>query len=512
MDIRTKLVFALVAVALGSMIALGGFMYWFTNRQLKESRLEQLDGLAAAMKEGMEQIASGWEDRVRLIASRTQLREILRDGNPSENARDKARIGRILADAQASVPTVAALAVYDTRGEFIASAGWGTETDIPLHLTAIPHAGDGVVYERVLAPEHEELRVAYSAPLTSDGTRRGDLVGVLQVRLDAAPLVRLTRNREGLGLTGETLVAIRDVDGAVRVLTPFRLGTPPEWYEVQLRGESDPVALAMAGQEGSYSNDLSDPGGEPVWAAIRYLEEMDWGLILKIDASEAKAPAEAYRKYLTDVVISLAALAILIGTIMGLRFAKPIHELSAAADRIRGGDLSVRAPTNSQDEVGLLARNFNQMAEELEQQVTLLREFQNYFDYSLDMLCIAGYDGFFKRVNPAFQRTLGWTTEELLSRKFLDFVHPDDLPKTEEEIENLARGQPTISFENRYMCFDGSEKILAWTAHPEPETGMIYAIARDVTDLRAEQDRAAEKIRHLQRRLEEAEAKRRGEP
>jgi PAS domain S-box-containing protein len=152
------------------------------------------------------------------------------------------------------------------------------------------------------------------------------------------------------------------------------------------------------------------------------------------------------------------------------------------------------------------------MAEELEQQVTLLREFQNYFDYSLDMLCIAGYDGYFKRVNPAFVRILGWDTEELLSRRFLDFVHPDDLKRTEQEIENLAKGQPTISFENRYMCQDGSEKILAWTAHPEPEAGLIYAIARDVTALREERTRAAERIRNLQDRLEKVETKMRGEP
>ena len=62
------------------------------------------------------------------------------------------------------------------------------------------------------------------------------------------------------------------------------------------------------------------------------------------------------------------------------------------------------------------------------------------------------------------------------------------------------------------MCFDGSERILAWTAHPEPETGLIYAIARDVTDLRQERLRVKERIAHLQDRLAEAEAKLRGEP
>jgi PAS domain S-box-containing protein len=255
-----------------------------------------------------------------------------------------------------------------------------------------------------------------------------------------------------------------------------------------------------------------DRRGQPVWAAVRYLPETRWGLVVKIDAEEALEPVDTYGKTLTDVVISLAALAIVLGTFLGLRVAKPIHELATAAERIKQGDLSVRAPVTSQDEVALLARNFNQMAEELEQQVSLLREFQNYFDLSLDMLCIAGYDGYFKRVNPAFERILGWSTEDLLSRRFIDFVHPDDLKKTEKEIARLAQGYPTISFENRYMCQDGSEKILAWTAHPEPEAGMIYAIARDVTELRENQDRTAQELSDLRRRLRAMEAERRGEP
>jgi PAS domain S-box-containing protein len=512
MDIRTKLVFALVAVALGSMIALGGFMYWFVNRQLKETRLGQLDGLASSLEEGMDEIAAGWEDRVRLIASRTELREILLANNLAGSPIARARVRRILTDAETAEPTVESLAVYDAEGHFVGSAGWGTETDLPEELGELLTPEDDVVYQGVLSPEGDQFRVAYAAALTSDGTTAGALVGVLLVRLNAMPLVRLTRRRAGLGMTGRTLIAIRADDGAVHVLQGTEVGAPPSWEEVELGGPSDPVALAMSEAEGAYADGITDRRGQPVWAAVRYLPETRWGLVVKIDAEEALEPVDTYGKTLTDVVISLAALAIVLGTFLGLRVAKPIHELATAAERIKQGDLSVRAPVTSQDEVALLARNFNQMAEELEQQVSLLREFQNYFDLSLDMLCIAGYDGYFKRVNPAFERILGWSTEDLLSRRFIDFVHPDDLKKTEKEIARLAQGYPTISFENRYMCQDGSEKILAWTAHPEPEAGMIYAIARDVTELRENQDRTAQELSDLRRRLRAMEAERRGEP
>ena len=184
------------------------------------------------------------------------------------------------------------------------------------------------------------------------------------------------------------------------------------------------------------------------------------------------------------LVLSLSAFAILLGTFLGLRFAKPIHDLATAAERIRLGELSARAKTGREDELGLLARTFNQMAEELEQKVTLLHEFRKYFEVSLDMLCIAGTDGYFKRVNPAFERTLGWSEGEMLSRPIVSFVHPDDVERTAREIEKLDQGIPTVSFTNCYRCADGSWKYLMWTAHPEPETGLIYAIARDVTDSR----------------------------
>jgi PAS domain S-box-containing protein len=514
MDIRTKLVFSLVAVALGTMAALGAFMYSVTNQQLMESKQEQLEGLATSIQDGMKEIAAGWEDRVGLIANRTELREILLANNLEGSPQAKLRISRILDDAsaprlRAAPRSVEALAVYDAEGQFVGSARWGTEEDLSVELSSMVGPEDGVVYQGVKPPDGDRFRVAYSAALTSDGTERGELVGELQARLNAGPLARLTRNREGLGPSGETLIVLRDNAGEVIVLKGGGNGTMPQWDVVELGGDSDPVARAVSGQEGFYSEGMFDSDGNEVWAAVRYLEETQWGLVVKVDKEEATRAVREFFERLTDVIISLAAFAILVGTFLGLRFAKPIHELASTASRIRDGDLSVRAPVTTQDEVGHLARNFNQMADELEQQVSLLREFQNYFDLSRDMLCIAGTDGYFKRVNPAFEKILGWTVDELLSQKFLDFVHPDDLPKTEKEIQRLAQGLPTISFENRYMCQDGSEKILAWTAHPEPETGLIYAIARDVTDLKRERDQAASEIADLSERLEAAEADRR---
>src|SRR4029079_19357725 len=100
-------------------------------------------------------------------------------------------------------------------------------------------------------------------------------------------------------------------------------------------------------------------------------------------------------------------------------------------------------------------------------------DLDQFFTLSLEMLCVAGLDGYFRRLNPAFERTLGYTLEELQSQPFLDFVHPYDREATLAEVARLATGAETISFENRYRCKDGSYVWLAWTARPSVETGHL---------------------------------------
>src|SRR5712692_5744525 len=115
-----------------------------------------------------------------------------------------------------------------------------------------------------------------------------------------------------------------------------------------------------------------------------------------------------------------------------------------------------------------------------------LREF---IDLSLNLLCIAGTDGYFKHVNPAWETTFGFTREEVLSRPYLEFVHPDDREATTAEAAKIASGCNTLSFENRYRCKDGAYKWLLWSAVVRAERGLIYAIAADITERKREEAR-----------------------
>jgi PAS domain S-box-containing protein len=154
--------------------------------------------------------------------------------------------------------------------------------------------------------------------------------------------------------------------------------------------------------------------------------------------------------------------------------------------------------------IGLLVqRNLKRKAELSLRQKT--EELDQFFNVSLDLLCIANTDGYFLHLNPAAERILGYTREELMAKRFLDFVHPDDLESSREAVSALASQQRIFSFENRYRCKDGTYRWLQWSS--APAGNLIYAAARDVT----EHKRAEEELRRHQEHLEELVRERTGE-
>lgn len=126
-----------------------------------------------------------------------------------------------------------------------------------------------------------------------------------------------------------------------------------------------------------------------------------------------------------------------------------------------------------------------QRISELEQALEAQRQENDYarfFALSLDLACIASFDGYFKDVNPSFAEALGYSVDTILETPFFDLIHPDDIAPTNAALGELGEGHQLITFENRYRKRDGSYIWLSWKANPIPTERLVYAIARDVTE------------------------------
>jgi PAS domain S-box-containing protein len=149
------------------------------------------------------------------------------------------------------------------------------------------------------------------------------------------------------------------------------------------------------------------------------------------------------------------------------------------------------------------------LEEEVEQQRTdltherderqrLERDLNNFFMLSNDMFCVLDTAGSFQRHNPAWQQTFGYSQDELQAGSFIDFVHVEDQANTLIALENLRDGSDVISFENRFIGNNGCYYWLQWNAVPVPGQGLIYAIARNISEQKATTAAVAEEKKLLQ--------------
>jgi PAS domain S-box-containing protein len=139
--------------------------------------------------------------------------------------------------------------------------------------------------------------------------------------------------------------------------------------------------------------------------------------------------------------------------------------------------------TGVRDDGGTLI-GFSKVMRDMTERNRLTEERDRFFTLSLDLLCIVHLDGRFQRVNPAFEKVLGFSEEELLAMSLFDLVHQEDRVQTQDGYDKLAQGEPTSLMENRLRCKDGNYKWFAWSYYPVPEDDLAFGVGRDVTELK----------------------------
>jgi PAS domain S-box len=129
-----------------------------------------------------------------------------------------------------------------------------------------------------------------------------------------------------------------------------------------------------------------------------------------------------------------------------------------------------------------------------------------FFAVSVDMLCLLDFNGYFKRINPAWEQTLGYTRKELMSRPFIEFVHPDDRERTLKQNADVRAGGKALSFENRYVHKDGSHRWFHWNAASDSTERVIYSLARDITASKQAAEEREQLLLKLQAALAEVKS------
>lgn len=219
-------------------------------------------------------------------------------------------------------------------------------------------------FDDLVTDENNLIKVRTAGPLYD---HLGDFVGVVEVISDGSPLIAVTQDYAGLGNTGEILLAKRNNAGDAVFLTPLRFDVGAALQGAIPRERDDiPVIPAVYGHEGLLTADFVDYRGEPVFAASRFIESMEWGVVVKINKKEALASM----KMLTQNYIVMLLIAILIIAIASFFFTQTItgqiKNLTLFAQNLKAGNFSMRTGVKANDEIGFLADTFNDMANKLE--------------------------------------------------------------------------------------------------------------------------------------------------
>ncbi|MHB1352430.1 MAG: bifunctional diguanylate cyclase/phosphodiesterase [Thiobacillus sp.] len=338
----------------------------------------------------------------------------------------------------------------------------------------------------------------FVTPLRYDG----QIAGTLALQLDVQKLTAVTVDRIGLGRTGETVLVQRD--GATAYYTgPLRhVQNAAYRYRIPLARAAPPTVAALAGQNGH--GVVPDYAGIETVAAWRYLPALKWGMIVKIDADEAFAPARRLRR-LTYAALSLFLL--LSGAaayLLGRRFARPVRTMTRAADQIAAGDLHQRVPQDGGDELGRLAGAFNRMADalaasydnleaEVEKRSRELRELSALqgaiLEHAGALVVVLDREGRIRRFNRACEALTQYSFSEVEGRPVWDFIPPEERPIVRDEAFAVLFNDPEQSrstLTNHWVARDGGRRLIEWSNSvlhdAQGKVEFVVAVGNDVTD------------------------------
>ena len=458
------LIFALLGL-LGA--AFAWMAYDQVERALRASGIERIEAAAQRVAELLAQGATARIADTKRLASDPQVQQTAVSSDMGPDYKVPAAV-----QAFVSRNPQTTVWLYDGSGQIRGRLATGTQAPAGPD-TAAPGSSS---LEGVSPLRSEAGRVSYHTTVSIPPT-------------DTHASPRFLSIQRPLG-SSQAVVLIERLIGSGAVLK-FGNASGTVWTDLSAPTTAPPVTAP--GTAATYARETGEK-----WVGIAVpVTGTPWVVWVEVAEHTMLGPARTLLRKMLPITLVLMALGALAVYRVSGRITKPLEHVADAAEAIAGGDYTRRVTADRPDEIGRLATSFNVMAarvaeshDSLERRVAertheleqAREELDRFFSLSLDLLCIAGLDGRFRRVNPAWESVLGWTSADLVAAPYMDFIHPDDQAVTAAESEKLTSGAVTLTFENRYRCKDGSYRWLSWKAVPLVTKGLIYAAAHDVTE------------------------------
>jgi signal transduction histidine kinase len=360
MFIGVKLILVFLIISVIPIAIFGTINYVNTENQIINDTLSKLEAISKIQENRVQNIIDQNYERLASLTSRFQLRIALNDYNVNGTRESQQLMNNILLAAKSGISGFKDIHILNPRGDIVASTDKdqiGTNHALQDFFVKGKQQNDISVFFK---DKNQNLSEFLTGPLLLEDK----FLGVVSIVSDAENLLSQFANYEGLGETGESVMAKRTPEGNALYLTPLRFDKNAAFQTVLPNDRiNSPTAQALSKTEGTFAN-LIDYRGQPVLAATRYVESMNWGLVTKIDKAEAFAPLDNVRNFMILSGITLSTLIVVASLYLGRWIAKPLTKLRDAAREIAKGNFeakTVERADGGADEIKEMASSFEAM-------------------------------------------------------------------------------------------------------------------------------------------------------
>ncbi len=354
LKIRSKIVASFLALISLTILVLGLFSYYIISQTIIDNSLNQLESVATIQEARINEVVDRNIERLKGVSSRTKLRQSLNSYNQENNEDDREIIRSIIIDARDSISDFEDVIIIGLDGQVVVNANSDLEGQdyYNLPLFAIGQNREHLHFDI----EDDESKIYLHGPLLLDG----ELLGVVIITVNTNSVQAITKDYTGLGSTGETVLAKRNEQGDAQFMHQRRFEVDSNNLTVPKDRFDVPITQALLKNEFSYTDSV-DYREEPVLAVTRYIEEVDWGLVVKVDRSELLIPVNDFRNSLILISSLLFILTVTTAYLIARSISKPIEKLGKEIKIIEKGDLDHKVGIQTYDEIGDFSRSFDNM-------------------------------------------------------------------------------------------------------------------------------------------------------